>query len=117
MAEKHALDAVRTHPEYHVLLDQPDRHRDRDYLPEAGETNPFLHLSMHMAIAEQLSIDQPPGILERYQQLLKRYGNAMDAQHDVMDCLGEMIWQVQRYHTAFDSTAYLHCLDLKLGTS
>jgi hypothetical protein len=114
-AEQHALDAVLAHPEYHTLLDQPDRHRDRDYPPEAGETNPFLHLSMHMAIAEQLSIDQPPGIRERYQKLLKRHGDTMAAQHDIMDCLAEVIWQVQRYQTAFDSTAYLHCLDRKLG--
>jgi hypothetical protein len=70
---------------------------------------------MHLAIAEQLSVDQPPGIRARYQQLQKRYGNEMDAQHAVMDCLGEMIWQVQRYQTAFDSAAYLQCLDRQLG--
>jgi len=114
-AEQPALAAVLAHPEYHALLDQPDRYKDRDYLPEAGETNPFLHLSMHLAIAEQVSVDQPPGIRERYQRLLERYGNEMDAQHDVMDCLGEMIWQVQRNRTAFDSAAYLRCLDHKLG--
>lgn len=114
-AEQPALDVVLAHPEYHALLDQPGRYQDRDYLPESGETNPFLHLSMHLAIAEQLSVDQPSGIRERYERLLKRAGNAMDAQHDVMDCLGEMIWQVQRHQTAFDSPAYLNCLDRKLG--
>jgi len=114
-AEQPALDAVLTHPEYHALLDQPERYREREYLPEAGETNPFLHLSMHLAIAEQLSVDQPPGIRERYQRLLKQHGEAMPAQHEVMECLAEMIWQVQRYQTAFDSAAYLHCLDDKLG--
>jgi hypothetical protein len=110
-----ALDAVLAHPEYHALLDQPDRYIERDYLPEAGETNPFLHLSMHLAVAEQLSVDQPPGIRDRYQQLLKQHDDAMDAQHAIIDCLGEMIWQVQRYQTAFDSAAYLRCLDIKLG--
>jgi hypothetical protein len=114
-AEQTALDAVLAHPEYHGLLDQPERYKDRDYLPEAGELNPFLHLSMHLAVAEQLAVDQPPGIRERYQRLCQRYGNPMDAQHDVMDCLGEMVWQVQRHGGEFDSAAYLHCLDQKLG--
>ncbi len=116
-AEVPALDAVLAHPEYQSLLDQPERFRDRDYLPESGETNPFLHLSMHLAIAEQLSVDQPPGIRARYQQLMQRLGSEMDAQHEIMDCLGEMIWQVQRNRTAFDSAAYLRCLDLKLAAA
>jgi hypothetical protein len=116
-AEQPALEAVLAHPEYHALLDQPERHRERDYLPESGETNPFLHLSMHLTIAEQVSVDQPPGVRARYQTLLKRYGNAMDAQHDVMDCLGEMIWQAQRDQAAYDPEAYLSCLDRKTGQS
>lgn len=114
-AEQPALEAVLAHPEYHAMLDQPERYLDRDYLPEAGETNPFLHLSMHLAIAEQVSVDQPPGIRARYQQLVKLHGDEMGAQHAVMDCLGEMIWQVQRHQTAFDSTAYVQCLDRQLG--
>ncbi|MFO7541671.1 MAG: DUF1841 family protein [Thiobacillus sp.] len=116
-AEQPALDAVLAHPEYHALLDQPERFQERDYLPESGETNPFLHLSMHLAITEQLSIDQPPGIRARYQQLLERNGDEMAAQHAVMECLAEMIWQVQRYQTPFDSAAYLNCLDHRLGTA
>ncbi|MBT9589954.1 MAG: DUF1841 family protein [Thiobacillus sp.] len=114
-AEQPALEAVLAHPEYHAMLDQPERYLDRDYLPEAGETNPFLHLSMHLAVAEQVSVDQPPGIRARYQQLIKLHGDEMGAQHAVMDCLGEMIWQVQRHQTAFDSTAYVQCLDRQLG--
>jgi hypothetical protein len=114
-AEQPALDVVLTHPEYHAILDQPERYQARDYLPESGETNPFLHLSMHLAITEQLSVDQPPGIRERYQKLLKRLGDEMDAQHAVMECLAEMIWQVQRHQSAFDSAAYLRCLDHTLG--
>ena len=114
-AEQPALDAVLAHPEYHAILDHPERYLERDYPPESGETNPFLHLSMHLAVSEQVSLDQPPGIRERYQRLLNRHGDAMQAQHAVMDCLGEMIWQVQRYQTAFDSAAYLRCLDRRLG--
>lgn len=116
-AEQPALDAVLAHPEYHPMLDQPERYQDRDYLPEAGETNPFLHLSMHLAITEQLSVDQPPGIRDRYQRLLTQHDDPMAAQHAVMECLAEMIWQVQRHQTAFDSSAYLRCLDQQLGAS
>lgn len=114
-AEQPALEVVLAHPEYHALLDQPDRYKARDYTPETGETNPFLHLSTHLAIAEQVSLDQPPGIRDRYQRLLKQHGAAMDAQHAVMDCLAEMIWLAQRNQTALDSAAYMHCLDTKLG--
>lgn len=110
-----ALEAVLAHPEYHALLAQPERYRDRDYLPDAGETNPFLHLSMHLAVSEQLSVDQPPGIRERYRRLLARDGDAMAAQHAVIDCLAEMIWRAQRDQAAFDSAAYLRCLDRQLG--
>ena len=114
-AEVPALQAILAHPEYHRMLDEPERYRERDYPPELGETNPFMHLSMHLAIAEQVSIDQPPGIRARYQRLLQQQGDAMQAQHAVMECLAEMIWQVQRHQTAFDSAAYLRCLDGKLG--
>lgn len=110
-----ALEVLLAHPEYHHLLEHPERYIARDYLPEMGETNPFLHLAMHLSIAEQLSIDQPVGVRARYQQLLSRHGNIMDAQHDMMDCLAEMIWQAQRNNTAYDPLAYLQCLDAKLG--
>lgn len=110
-----ALEVLLTHPEYHTLLENPERYIERDYLPEMGETNPFLHLAMHLSIAEQLSIDQPVGVRARYQQLLSRHGNIMDAQHDMMDCLAEMIWQAQRNNTAYDPSAYLQCLGNKLG--
>ena len=64
-----ALDAILAHPEYHELLAQPERSRGRDY---SGESNPFLHMSLHVALAEQLSIDQPPGIAQRFAALLAR---------------------------------------------
>ena len=110
-----ALEALLTHPEYHAILDNPARYLAREYPPELGETNPFLHLSMHVSIAEQLSIDQPPGVRMRYEKLLSHYGDAMKVQHDMMDCLAEMIWQAQRNNTAYDPSAYLQCLDAKLG--
>lgn len=114
-AEQPALGAILAHPEYHPMLSDPDRFLERDYPPEFGETNPFLHLAMHLAIAEQLSIDQPAGINAAFRKLLERRGDAMQAQHDVMDCLAEMIWQSQRTGSPYDPVAYLHCLDKKAG--
>lgn len=107
------LEVILKHPEYHDLLENPDNYLDRDYSPGLGETNPFLHMSMHLAIEEQLSIDQPPGLKTRYQQILEKCGDAHEAQHRVMDCLAEMIWQAQRNGTAPDPDVYLHCLDKK----
>ena len=105
-----ALDVVQMHPEYHPVLSDPGRYRDREWTPEGGETNPFLHLSVHLAIEEQLSIDQPPGIRSIVQSLESRLGNAMDARHAVMDCLVEQVWQSQRNAVAFSNEAYLECL-------
>lgn len=110
-AEQPALEAVLAHPEYHAILEQPERFRERDYRPEDGETNPFLHLAMHLALSEQLAIDQPPGIRAHYQRLLTRHGDAMAAQHVALECLAEAIWQVQRHAAPFDAAAYLACLD------
>jgi len=114
-AEQPSLEVVLAHPEYHPLLEAPERHRERDYPPEAGETNPFLHLSMHLALAEQLAIDQPHGLRERYQRLLARHGDAMRAQHAVIDCLGETLWRAQHVQSHFDEKVYIACLDRQLG--
>lgn len=108
------IDVVLRHPEYHPILDQPEQYLERDYAPEQGETNPFLHMSIHLAITEQLSIDQPAGVKARYQALLAQTGDAHAAQHEVMDCLAEMIWQAQRNQTPPDAGLYLACLDNKL---
>lgn len=108
-----ALEILLQHPEYHNLLNEPERYLGRDYLPEQGETNPFLHLGLHLAIAEQLSIDQPPGIRGRYHKLLEQSGDPHQARHQVMDCLGEMIWQAQRNRTAPDAAVYFACLERK----
>ena len=111
--ESMALAVVLEHPEYHSVLDNREHYLERDWKPEAGETNPFLHLMMHVAIEEQLSIDQPPGIRAGVEALSRRHGTAHDARHDVMDCLAEMIWNAQRHGAAFDNAAYLDCLQRK----
>ena len=112
--ETMAVDIIVEHPEYHALLDTSDKYRERDYLPEQGETNPFLHLSMHLAFGEQVSIDRPSGIRDAVRQLAERFGSMHEAEHEVMDCLAETIWQAQRSGTAPDTALYLNCLQQKL---
>ncbi len=108
-----AVEHITRHPEYHAILDAPERYQEREWRPELGQTNPFLHLSMHLAISEQLSIDQPPGVKSRYEKLCIALGEEHDAQHQVMDCLAEMIWTAQRYQQPPDGAAYLACLERK----
>ena len=103
-----AADWIVEHPEYHdALADTEGSAAGADYSPERGQTNPFLHLSMHLAISEQLSIDQPPGIRAAHERLAARLGSTHDAQHAIMECLGETIWEAQRNNTPPDSDAYL----------
>ncbi len=103
------------HPEYHALLDDPDSGRDRDYRPESGEMNPFLHMAMHIAIEEQIATDQPRGIRDRYRQLLGQWPDAHSVQHRMMDCLSETVWQATRGGKAPEETGYLACLDRLAG--
>jgi hypothetical protein len=111
--EAMALDWMIEHPEYHELLAGGEL-ETRDFRIEDGATNPFLHLSMHLAIAEQLSIDQPPGIRAAFEKLVARRGDAHAAAHDVMECLGEVVWSAQRAGHAVPpdamSAQYLECL-------
>lgn len=112
--EKIALQVIHLHPEYHEILSQPQRYLDQEYFPELGETNPFLHMSLHVSIIEQLRIDQPPGIRALFAQLQTQHGNEHDAYHDVLDCLGEMVWRAQREQKMPDNAEYLACLQHKI---
>ncbi len=111
-----AVQIMQAHTEYHAVLDDPDKYRAQEYFPEMGETNPFLHMSLHLSILEQLSIDQPPGIAAAYQSLLHKHGEPHPAQHDLMECLAETVWRAQRERAAPDAEAYLACLRQKSGT-
>ena len=102
-----ALDVALAHPEYHPVLDQPERHRDKDYVDEG---NPFLHMSLHLALEEQLSIDQPPGIAGHFQALVRRLGARHEALHEALECLAETMWRAQRDKMPPDAVAYLECL-------
>jgi hypothetical protein len=108
--EKLIVQVVLRHPEYHALLEHPEPARERDYFPESGQTNPFLHLGMHIAIEEQLSIDQPPGIRALFETRRSQYGSHHDALHDILECLGETLWRAQRDRAPLDGPAYLECI-------
>ncbi len=105
-----AAHLIAKHPEYHAVLENPDN-QDRDYPPEQGAANPFLHLMMHLTIEEQISINQPPGIRAHFARLTRPFESEHDAQHRMMECLGETIWQAQRNRTQPDAALYLACLE------
>ena len=101
---------IEQHPEYFDELADLDAALAAVYDVEAGRTNPFLHLSMHLSISEQLAIDQPSGIKQAHALLTRRLGSAHEAQHQVMECLGEMIWASQRSGMPPDGERYLECV-------
>ncbi|MBN9410808.1 MAG: DUF1841 family protein [Burkholderiales bacterium] len=98
------------HPEYHADLGDADAAVKRVYGGDDGHTNPFLHLSMHLSISEQCSIDQPRGIRQAVELLAARRGSLHDAHHEAMECLGTMLWEAQRAGRAPDGHAYVDCV-------
>lgn len=105
-----ASDWLQQHPEYADDLKDVDAALSADYSVENGQTNPFLHLSMHLSIAEQISIDQPPGIRAAANALTQRLQSEHAAHHHIMECLGEMIWNSQRSGLPPDGAAYIDCV-------
>ena len=112
--ERIAALVISQHPEYHALIESPGRALERDFAPGDGGLNPFLHLSLHLAVEEQLAIDQPPGLRSRYERLRARSGAEHEAQHALIECLGETLWHAQRDGTGPDAQRYLDCLDARL---
>ena len=110
--EQVAVSVITLHPEYHALLDDPAA-IDRDYAPEAGGINPFLHLSLHLAIEEQLAIDQPPGLRAGFERIAAATGSPHEAKHALLECLAETIWQAQRAGRPPDQALYLGCVEAK----
>lgn len=101
-------DVVADHPEYHALL--AEAALAREYPPELGTTNPFLHMGMHIAIREQVAAGRPADIAALHQAIAARLGDVHDAEHRMMDCLGEALWRAQRDGGEPDEAAYLECL-------
>lgn len=108
--ESLAAEWIGQHPEYDADLGDLDAALAKVFDVEAGRTNPFLHLSMHLSISEQVSIDQPRGIKQAFELLAARRGSAHQAQHEVMECLGEMMWTSQRSGLPPDGEKYIDCV-------
>ena len=101
---------LQEHPEYAAELDDVAAAEARVYDGSDGRTNPFLHLSMHLSISEQCSIDQPRGIRQAVELLAARRNSLHQAHHEAMECLGEMLWESQRASRAPDGEAYVACV-------
>ena len=107
--ESLVADVIAQHPEYRSAIMSEDA-IDQDFQGENGETNPFLHMGMHITLAEQLGSDRPSGIRQLHQQITKRSGDAHQAEHQMMECLGLVLWEAQSQNRMPDEQAYLDCL-------
>jgi hypothetical protein len=102
-------EVIEIHPEYHALLDDAETIEQREFTPEQGQTNPFLHMGMHIALREQANSDRPAGVQPTYQKLCANRGRH-EAEHAMMECLGQALWRAQRDGCEPDMAAYLDCL-------
>ena len=109
--EQQIAEVIQQHPEYHDIVSHPDL-AEADFPPELGETNPFLHMGLHLAIREQVATDRPHGITLVYEKLVKKFQDPLAAEHKMMDYLVEAIWQAQRNNTIPDEQQYLANLKL-----
>ena len=104
---------VELHPEYHDDVMSDDL--DKDFTPEQGKTNPFLHMGLHLGIREQIATNRPPGIDRVFSLLATKSGGAHTAEHDMIDCLAETLWEAQSQNTAPDEQKYLERLQRLTG--
>lgn len=105
--EQQLARVISDHPEYHALFHQTEMHHDKAYFPELGETNPFLHLGLHLAIREQTETDRPQGITSVFKMLAKKLQDPLAAEHALMECLAEALWISQKNQQPPDEMAYL----------
>lgn len=114
--ERQIVEVARQHPQYHGLLEQGERALGREWRPEDGETNPFLHMGLHIALQEQVSTDRPTGIRRLYKAMIGEcLGNVHDAEHRIMECLAEELWKAQSQGREFRQKAYLKCVRQRGG--
>lgn len=106
--EVQIADVIELHPEYREAVSSGDI--DRNYTPEEGQTNPFLHMGLHLGLREQVATDRPAGIAAIHRTLCERLGNAHDAEHRMIDCLAETLWEAQSSNQPPDEKRYLEKL-------
>lgn len=112
--ERLVAEVIAQHPEYHRHIEDQSG-LDDDFTPEQGETNPWLHMGMHITLGEQLGADRPAGVRALYQAIVARHRDPHAAEHQMMDCLGVALWEAQRNGRAPDEAAYLECLKKLAG--
>jgi hypothetical protein len=100
-------DVIDLHPEYQHVVSDADAAQAFEPAPGGSTENPFLHMGLHIAVREQLAIDRPPGIRDLHRRLTAHYGQVHDAEHALMQALGETLWQAQRAGQAPDESRYL----------
>ena len=108
-------DVIASHPEFHALVADTRAAADFDAPAASAAENPFLHMGLHLAVREQVSVDRPPGIRDLRRQLLASHDDAHQAEHALMDALGETLWNAQRTGRAPDETQYLNLLRERLA--
>jgi hypothetical protein len=105
--EAQVADIIALHPEYHAALERGDEALARDYTPEGGQSNPFLHMGLHLAVRDQIATDRPAGLRQAFTSLAARLGSAHEAEHRIIECLAEAMWDAQRSGRPPDEAAYL----------
>lgn len=105
--EQQILQVILEHPEYHYLFQAADKYKNKDFLPELGETNPYMHMSIHLAIRDQIGMNLPLGIRDVFEKLCARSGDKLTAEHEVMECFTQALWEMMHYGKPFDNEAYL----------
>jgi hypothetical protein len=112
--EQLVVQVIEQHPEYQADVQDEER-LQREFSPDLGETNPWLHMGMHITLGEQLGADRPEGIRDSYRRIVARFGDRHAAEHAMMDCLGVVLWEAQRSGRMPDEQAYLECLKRLAG--
>jgi len=106
--EAQIATVIEDHPEYQAMMN--DEQLDQSFTPEGGETNPFLHMGLHLAVREQIATDRPPGIAALFNGILVKTGESHATEHKVIDCLAETLWEAQSSNAMPDEEAYLERL-------
>ncbi len=105
--EMQVADIIELHPEYQAALTKSDSVLDRDYSPEGGQSNPFLHMGLHLAVRDQLATDRPAGIRRAFDEVVRSLGDLHRAEHQLIECLAETLWEAQRSSLPPDEGVYL----------
>lgn len=112
--EQRIAEVIADHPEYQAVIESGEAALEAEYAPEAGHTNPYLHMGLHIAIREQVAIDRPPGVRGIFERLAAAK-DAHEAEHTMIECLAETLWEAQRDNRQPDDAAYLGRLRRLVG--